>query len=226
MSFPIFRAWIWLVGVCASLNLGTVAPASTPAFPLVAGAGKRHLVDQRGVPFFVMGDTPWFLQKLPLADVRRVMDDRLAKGFNTLFLELLDDSRIPSRDGLGHVAFEPATDITRPVEAYWDYAEAVLDEAEQRGFFVILSELWYGYGQGLWMHHIDPDKTRVYAAFLGKRFARFRNLMWMHAGDRNPDANLDACTPVLRVTAPARACGDGNPTGARPCRSGRFAKRL
>jgi len=91
----------------------------------------------------------------------------------------------------------PLTHITRPVEAYWQHAEQVVDEAETRGLFVIHSELWYGAGGGLWMHHVKPENAKVYGAFIGKRFARFQNLMWMHAGDRNPDANLAECTRVL-----------------------------
>jgi hypothetical protein len=88
-------------------------------FPLKVSGNRRYLVDSQGKPFFLLGDTPWFLQKLPLEDVRRVLDDRKAKGFNTLFLEILDDSAMPSRDAYGNVAFQPEKDITRPVEAYW-----------------------------------------------------------------------------------------------------------
>jgi hypothetical protein len=171
--------------------------AAPPTFPLKVSENRRYLVDSTGKPFFVMGDTPWFIQKLRIEDVRMLMDDRVAKGYNTLFLELLDDSGIPSRDGYGNVAFQPDTDITKPVEAYWHYAEQVMEEAEKRGLFIILSELWYGAGDGLWMHHVNPDSAKVYGAFLGKRFARFKNLMWMHAGDRNPDKNLAECTRVL-----------------------------
>jgi len=46
---------------------------------LKASDNRRHLVDSKGKPFLRLGDTPWFLQKLPLEDVRRVMDDRKAK---------------------------------------------------------------------------------------------------------------------------------------------------
>jgi hypothetical protein len=167
------------------------------AFPLKVSEDHRFLVDQTGKPFFVMGDTPWFIQKLKLDDANLLMDDRLAKGFNTLFLELLDDSRIDSRDGYGNPAFSPETDITKPVEAYWQYAERILEETERRGMFVILSELWYGAGEGLWMHHVKPDNAEVYGRFVGRRFARFKNVMWMHAGDRNPDENLLQCTRIL-----------------------------
>ncbi len=170
------------------------------AFPLKTSENRRYLVDSRGRPFFLLGDTPWFLQKLPLEDVRRVLEDRKAKGFNTLFLEILDDSRLPSRDAYGNVSFEPELDITKPVEAYWKYADTVMDEATERGFFVIMSDLWYGYGKGLWMHHVTPESARIYGHFLGRRYARFQNLMWMHVGDRNPDQRLfDSANELARA---------------------------
>jgi hypothetical protein len=160
------------------------------SFPLHVSKNHRYLVDSKDRPFFLLADTPWFLQKLKLDDVRFVLDDRKAKGFNTLFLEILDDSAMPSRDGYGNTAFEPEKDITKPVEAYWRYADTVMEEATRRGFFIIMSELWYGSGRGLWMHYVQPDSAKVYGHFLGKRYARFKNIMWMHCGDRNPDQRL------------------------------------
>jgi hypothetical protein len=177
--------------------LASRAFSEPPAFPLRLSADRHYLVDQNGKPFFVLGDTPWFLQKLPLEDVRRILDDRKAKGFNTLFLEILDDSAMPSRDAYGNVAFQPDRDITKPVEAYWRYADTVMDEATQRGFFVIMSDLWYGAGNGLWMHHVTPESAGGYGRFVGKRYARFNNLMWMHCGDRNPDERLAECARRL-----------------------------
>ncbi|MBX9582094.1 MAG: glycoside hydrolase family 140 protein [Gemmataceae bacterium] len=185
------------LGGLAGPGVARAADPEAKAPRLKVGEHRRYLVDQNGDPFFVLGDTPWFLQKLPIEDVRLVMDDRKKKGFNTLFLELLDDSRIPSRDANGAVAFDPEKDITKPVEAYWRYADRVLDEAAARGFFVILSDLWYGYGDGLWMHHVTPESAAVYGAFLGERYKRRTNLMWMHVGDRNPDDRLAECARVL-----------------------------
>jgi hypothetical protein len=68
-----------------------------------------------------------------------------------------------------------------------------------------MSELWYGAGKGLWMHHVKPEAAKVYGHFVGKRYARFTNLMWMHAGDRNPDDNLLACTRALATAIKAEA---------------------
>jgi hypothetical protein len=168
-------------------------------FPLKASENHRYLVDSKGTPFFLLGDTPWFLQKLKREDVRLILDDRKAKGFNTLFLEILDDSAMPSHDAYGNVAFEPETDITKPVEAYWRYADTVMEEVTRQGFFVITSDLWYGYGKGLWMHHVTPESARIYGHFLGRRYARFKNLMWMHCGDRNADERLAKCANELAL---------------------------
>jgi hypothetical protein len=184
----------------APLLRATASNSGGTAFPLKVSESHRYLVDSRGKPFFLLGDTPWFLQKLPLEDVRRVLEDRKAKGFNTLFLEILDDSHLPSRDAYGKVSFEPELDITRPVEAYWKYADTVMDEVTKQGFFVIMSDLWYGYGKGLWMHHVTPESARIYGHFLGRRYARFQNLMWMHVGDRNPDQRLfDSANELARA---------------------------
>jgi hypothetical protein len=180
-------------------------PPSRTAPQLRLSKNRRYLIDDNGKPFFLLGDTPWFLQYHQIDDVKWILEDRLQKGFNTLFLELLDDSRMPSKDGYGNVAFAPEKDITKPVEAYWKYAEQVLDEVTKRGFYVILSELWYGFGKGLWMHHVTPENARVYGAFIGKRFARFRNVTWMHAGDRNPDKRLAECTRTLAKQIQAAA---------------------
>jgi len=49
--------------------------AATPLFPLKVSENHRYLVDAEGKLFFLMGDTPWFLQKLPLDDVRRILQD-------------------------------------------------------------------------------------------------------------------------------------------------------
>ncbi len=174
-------------------------------FPLKASENRRYLADASGRPFFLLGDTPWFLQKLKLEDVRLVLDDRKAKGFNTLFLEILDDSAMPSRDAYGNVAFNPETDITKPVEAYWRYADTVMEEVTARGFFIIMSDLWYGAGNGLWMHHVTPESARTYGHFLGARYVRFKNLMWMHCGDRNADERLAKCANELALAIRAEA---------------------
>src|SRR5678815_792307 len=110
-------ALLFLITLSPSMS----ADEAKPAYPLKVSPNRRYLIDQKGRPFFVLGDTPWFIQKQKMEDVRMLMDDRVAKGYNTLFLELLDDEHIPPIDGQGNKAFSPETDITKPIEAFWDY---------------------------------------------------------------------------------------------------------
>ncbi len=97
-----------------TLLLGCASVSAAPDFPLKVSDNHRHFMDQQGKRYFVMGDTPWFPQKPPTEDVCRVMDDRQAKGFTTLFLEFLDHTHMPSRDVHGNVSFEPEKDTTNP----------------------------------------------------------------------------------------------------------------
>jgi hypothetical protein len=174
--------------------------AAAPLFPLKASANHRHLEDQSGRPFLVIADTPWFIQKVKLEDVRAIMDDRVVKGFNTLFLETVDDSNFPSRDGYGNVAFFPDDDITKPVDAYWKYGEQVMEEAEKRGLFVMMSSLWFGGGQGMYRDRITPQNAAQFGKFLAARYGRFKNLLWMGVGDMNPNARQQESARILGRT--------------------------
>jgi len=174
--------------------------AADPRFPLKVSKDQRYLEDQRGQPFLLIADTPWFIQKQKMDDVRRIVDDRMAKGYNTLFLETVDDSHFPSRDGYGNTAFSSDENITKPVEAYWDYTEQIMVEAEKRGLFIIMSSLWFGGGQGMYRDRITPENAAEFGRFLASRFGRFKNLMWMHVGDMNPNARQQECTRILART--------------------------
>ena len=72
-----------LVCLLAPLGAANAFGAAEPAravFPLKVGAGGRALVDARGRPFFVQGDTPWSLtHNLTFEESVRYMEDRRAR---------------------------------------------------------------------------------------------------------------------------------------------------
>ena len=77
----------------ASLALAAASPAlaQDAAFPLRIGPTGRHLVDQRGVPFLIHGDSPWSLtHNLTFEEAVRYMTARKAQGFNTLLVSVPD----------------------------------------------------------------------------------------------------------------------------------------
>jgi hypothetical protein len=71
-------------GVVASQSVFT----SPYVFPLSAHSSGHYLVDTNGVPFRIHGDSAWeACTDLDLTDLRQYLDNRRAKGFNTIIVQ-------------------------------------------------------------------------------------------------------------------------------------------
>ena len=149
-----------------------------PVFPLHVEPGKRYLVDAAGQPFLIQGDAAWSL----IADLTReeadlYLDDRQARGFNTLLVNLIEHrfaTRAPANaygdQPFSGRAFEavaslagwlpsPLThygtslasllaDFTSPNEAYFAQADWVLRRAAEKGFLILLAPSYAGWHGG------------------------------------------------------------------------------
>jgi hypothetical protein len=181
--------------VVASAARGAAPSAvSPPAFPLKVDPSGRFLVDQRGSPFLVHGDTPWSLtHNLTFEEAVRYLEDRRARGFDALLVSAPDaydpDGKATySPDRYGHQPFEDG-DWTRPVEAYWAHVDRVLRLTEEMGFLVLFAPAYLGCcGDGYEAQVAKNGETRAlaYGRWIGRRYAGLTNLVWVHGGDRNP----------------------------------------
>ncbi|WP_119274409.1 apiosidase-like domain-containing protein [Taklimakanibacter deserti] len=201
-------------------ELGRAAPAAQAPmarYPLSISADKRRLLDSDGRPFLIQGDAAWSLiANLDHAEAVHYLDDRKAKGFNTLIVNLIEHlySQDAPRDRAGREPFVKPGDMTTPNDAYFDAAERVLEACAARGFAVILAPAYIGYrrdrGKGV-SPHLDgwydeivatgPEGCRKYGTYLGQRFGRFANIIWCIGGDWHPEetrAGLDAVAHGLR----------------------------
>ncbi|MFP2956814.1 DUF4038 domain-containing protein [Myxococcus sp. 1LA] len=176
------------------------APLTLADYPLKASADQRSLVTAQGAPFQWVADTPWALpSKLSQADVIAYLDDRKAKGINTVMVMLLPmlsqwthnyygDAPFHGRD-MSLPAVTPVA-TTNPADAdgydYWDHVEWVIDQAGQRGIQVAAAVSWYGYGGVDWRPYVTNTSAAAYGAFLGQRFGGKNNLFWVLGGDNNP----------------------------------------
>lgn len=168
--------------------------AHRPAFPLRVRPGARFLEDASGVPFLVHADVPGnILVQLKREDAIRYLDDRQKRGFNTLFTGLIEKfyASHPPANAYGDAPFRVAGDFTTPVEAYFAHVDWFLEEAARRGFLVGLTPAWLGFKAGKegWYREMvasGPERLREYGRYLGKRYARFDNVLWIHGGDYNP----------------------------------------
>jgi hypothetical protein len=191
-------------------------PGAPARFPLAVSPDRRRLLDADGRPFLIQGDAAWSLiANLTYADAVRYLDDRRAKGFNTLIVNLVEHlfSRDPPRDLAGREPFTKAGDMGTPNDGYFEAAERVLDACAARGIAVILAPAYVGYRRdrpGM-PPHLDgwhdeliatgPVGCRRYGEYLGRRFARLANIIWCIGGDWHPGETrpaLDAIAAGLR----------------------------
>ena len=62
----------------------------SPTYPLKRSANGRYLLDSKGAPFLIAGDAPQALMvKLAEADADLYFSNRLAHGFNAVWINLL-----------------------------------------------------------------------------------------------------------------------------------------
>jgi hypothetical protein len=185
------RVALALVAVVAAPAL---LPAQDAAFPLRIGPTGRYLVDQRGVPFLIHGDTPWSLtHNLTFEEAVRYMTVRKAQGFNALMVSTPDaydpdGKKAYSPDRYGQQPFL-GEDLTQPNAPYWAHVDRVFKEAEKRGFLLLVTPAYLGADKDGYVDLLKkagPPRCREYGLWIGKRYRALTNLLWVHGGDRNP----------------------------------------
>jgi Protein of unknown function (DUF4038)/Putative collagen-binding domain of a collagenase len=210
-STGVLFACAWVMVLCGgggmpSAASQTPAPAPTLAppsplvasrevtFPLHVEAGKRFLVDAAATPFLLHGDAAWSLiVQLTREDVDVYLDDRRARGFNTLLVNLLEHkfANNAPQNVYGQAPFLVPGDFSTPNGAYFAHADWVLRRAAEKGFLVLLVPAYLGYrgGDEGWYQEMvvnGATKLRNYGRFLGQRYQDFTNVLWVHGGDYNP----------------------------------------
>jgi Protein of unknown function (DUF4038)/Putative collagen-binding domain of a collagenase len=194
LMFTLTLGGLAMLGGPAASQITDDGATAAPAFPLAVVPGLRHLVDAAGTPFLIHGDTAWSLiADLVREDVDLYLDDRRARAFNTILVNLIENrfSTNPPANAYGEEPFLAPEDYTSPNEAYFAHADWVLRRAAQKGFLVLLTPSYAGYGGGAegWygaMPANGPDRLRQYGGYLGQRYRDFPNILWVHAGDYDP----------------------------------------
>lgn len=203
----------------------TGAESASPAFPLRLGQNKRHLVDARGTPFLIHGDSPWeLLWQLTREEAVQFLDNRAGKGFNTLLIDVTPYTEwsdpLTETNRYGHRAFLTPGDFSTPDPEYFNHLEWLLREMLRRGMLALLVCADLGHAGidlpqfkhegGMWYPLYlsnGPAKCEAYARFLGSRFKQHPNIVWVLGGDRDPNGVLDAVQAMaraLQASAPAQ----------------------
>lgn len=151
---------------------------------------QRYLL-YNGKPFFWLGDTAWELfHRLNKKESDHYLEHRAKQGFTVIQAVILaefDGLRVPNANGdLPLIAEDP----TRPNEAYFKHVDAVIAKAEACGLVIGLLPTWgdklYKSSWGKGPEIFNPQNARVYGQWLGKRYGKTKNIVWITGGDRNP----------------------------------------
>ena len=180
-------------------------------FPLRVRPGQRHLVNARGQPFLLQGDSVWsMLAQLGRDDIDYYLSDRQVRGYNAILINLIETyfADRPPRNSEGQPPFlAPRSfatvadylervDFETPNPAYLELFDYLLAHAARNGVLVMAAPCYAGYDggeQGWWqaMKRNGPEKLQSWGRFLGQRYREHRNLLWVQGGDFNvPDRSL------------------------------------
>jgi hypothetical protein len=176
------------------------AAVPKPQFPLQVSEDRRCLVDQAGRPFLYHADTAWMLfLKLSETEAAEYMAVRKAQGFNTIQVQL--SGFLGTTNCAGQLPFAgvpPEQDLIRPNEAFFAHVDRVVTRAMELNLLLALAPAWSGCcGEG-WagrgkdgalkpLNQNGPAKCHELGRWLGQRYAKFDNVMWILGGDNDPN---------------------------------------
>lgn len=203
-SANLFRMWLVCLplsftvlssaGAASATTASCYRPKYEAQFPLRVSADRRYLVDSQNQPFLLTGDTGWSLiAGLTREDADLYLTDRYCRGFNAVLVSLLEHKFVNAapRNAYGVAPFKDETDFSLPNKPYFAQADWVIDRAEKLGMLVLLAPAYLGVtgGDEGWyrsMKMSGVEKLRRYGEYIGKFFARHKNIIWVYAGDYDP----------------------------------------
>jgi hypothetical protein len=160
------------------------------AYPIKVSSSGRYFVDQKGVPFFWLGDTAWPLfAQYSMAEAETYLANRSAKGFTVVQGVLAwgggtgFETKAP---GPNYAGDKPWLDDNpaAPNDAYFKHVDNLVDYAGQRGLILAMLPTWGYYVCDVPAIHMG--NARAYGRWLGARYKAAPNVVWVSGGDRIP----------------------------------------
>lgn len=195
-----FQLLAGVVGFIAVALIAVPAEPNHSPFPIRASANGHYLVDARGKPFLLHGDTAWSLiVQLTKEETEEYLENRRQKGVNSLIVNLIEFkyAENPPLNRAGEAPFAKPGDFSTPNEAYFAHADWVVRRAGEKGMLVVLNPCYTGNGppgakkkDGFADAIVasTPEMCRGYGRYIGRRYKEFSNIIWQAGGDQTPRA--------------------------------------
>jgi hypothetical protein len=171
----------------------------------------HHLVTAGGAPFFWLGDTAWELfHRLKHEEAERYFANRQAKRFTLIQIVVLAEF-----DGLNTPNIygdRPLIDNEplRPNPAYFQLVDEYIQLAAAHGLYIGLLPTWGDKVVPLWGLGpviFNESNAYDYGQWLGERYQRQTNLIWILGGDRPAVHEIGDFRPLWRAMAAGISAG-------------------
>jgi hypothetical protein len=172
-----------------------LAGSKSKMLPLRVSANGHYFEKSDGTPFFVAGDTGYFLAK---ASTRELVDkyfgDCAKRGINVVFMSFVHRRDQPNRLGdypwenadAGRIVTTPGNNPEKTDEYdYWDHVDYIVDKAEQYNIYLFMMPLFVSL-DGSGYPTIKGESGLSYARFLGNRYKTRTNIAYVLGGDHDP----------------------------------------
>jgi hypothetical protein len=188
MTLSIRRRLAVIAGSLCAL-LGLAACAAEVDGPLKISPNGRYFVDQTGKPFFWLGDTAWplFVQ-YGQGQAEAYLKNRATKGFT-----VIQGVLAWSPGGSGAEVQHPAANVNgdkpwlnndpaTPNDAFFKHVDSLLEDARLQGLVLAMLPTWGYYVNDAKV--FNPQNALAYGRWLGARYKKAPNLIWVSGGDR------------------------------------------
>lgn len=126
--------------------------------------------------FFWLGDTAWLLFVNISEDEAYVyLKNRADKGFNVIQACL-----IYATPGMKDINKMPVRRYDVETAEYWEHCDRIIKMAEELGLYMALLPSW---GSLVKNNILTEENALKYADFLAKRYAGYKNIIWILGGD-------------------------------------------
>lgn len=174
-------------------------------YPLKVSSGSRYLVDQDNRPFFWSGEAAWSLiAQLSSSDAGLYLDNRMSKGFTVIMVSLIEHKFCtnPPANFYGNLPFT-GVPFKSPNEKYFLHADSVIESAARRKIVVLLAPLYLGYdckdeGWCAEVKNASLSDLHSWGQYLGARYKKFSNIIWLIGGDTDPSPVKDKVMEVVK----------------------------
>lgn len=189
----LFKRLLFLATISLFLCAHLMVKGQSISFPLKASSNKKFLVDQNEKPVYLKGCAAWRLTyNVSYAAAKKFLEDRKAKNFNALIIEITPDIDMGKRGDAANVNGEHCfinKDVSKPNERFFAHADSIIQLCSDMNFAVMLFPLYLGCCQDAWLEYLrennTPEQCRTYGVWSANRYKHFKNIIWGSGGDHN-----------------------------------------